>query len=181
MGLTLTTNHFANLERNTISWSILKAVKGRKQCFTLLRIISGARYSGVPHSVQVLPFTRLAKPKSVTWDRNRKERWHIRTNEQNKKREKSKASWGSSGIFHLLLFHFSSLEGSRIRSTGQHQHESIQQIQATANKHHYHSCTYPLRQWRWTYGESLFLGTFMSVWHHRVYVFLARLQYLSMT
>lgn len=34
---------------------------------TLLRIISGARYSGVPHSVQVRPFTRLAKPKSVTF------------------------------------------------------------------------------------------------------------------
>lgn len=29
-------------------------------------MISGARYSGVPHNVQVLPFTRLAKPKSVT-------------------------------------------------------------------------------------------------------------------
>lgn len=35
---------------------------------TLLRMISGARYSGVPHSVQVLPFTRLANPKSVTWE-----------------------------------------------------------------------------------------------------------------
>lgn len=33
---------------------------------TLLRMISGARYSGVPHNVQVLPFTLLAKPKSVT-------------------------------------------------------------------------------------------------------------------
>lgn len=33
---------------------------------TLLRMISGARYSGVPHNVQVLPFTRLANPKSVT-------------------------------------------------------------------------------------------------------------------
>lgn len=33
---------------------------------TLLRIISGAKYSGVPHKVQVRPFTRLAKPKSVT-------------------------------------------------------------------------------------------------------------------
>lgn len=32
----------------------------------MLRIISGARYSGVPHKVQVRPFTRLAKPKSVT-------------------------------------------------------------------------------------------------------------------
>lgn len=36
---------------------------------TLLRMISGARYSGVPHSVQVLPFTRLANPKSVTWEK----------------------------------------------------------------------------------------------------------------
>ena len=35
---------------------------------TLLRMISGARYSGVPHSVQVLPFTLLANPKSVTWE-----------------------------------------------------------------------------------------------------------------
>ena len=34
---------------------------------TLLRMISGARYSGVPQSVQVLPFTRLANPKSVTY------------------------------------------------------------------------------------------------------------------
>lgn len=32
---------------------------------TLLRMISGARYSGVPHNVQVRPFTRLANPKSV--------------------------------------------------------------------------------------------------------------------
>jgi len=30
-------------------------------------MISGARYSGVPHNVQVLPFTRLANPKSVTF------------------------------------------------------------------------------------------------------------------
>ena len=28
-------------------------------------MISGARYSGVPHNVQVRPFTRLANPKSV--------------------------------------------------------------------------------------------------------------------
>ena len=34
---------------------------------TLLRMISGARYSGVPHRVHVLPLTRLAKPKSVIW------------------------------------------------------------------------------------------------------------------
>lgn len=33
---------------------------------TLDRMISGARYSGVPQRVQVLPLTRLAKPKSVT-------------------------------------------------------------------------------------------------------------------
>lgn len=32
----------------------------------LLRMISGARYSGVPHRVHVLPFTFFAKPKSVT-------------------------------------------------------------------------------------------------------------------
>ena len=32
---------------------------------TLLRMISGAKYSGVPHNVQVRPLTRLAKPKSV--------------------------------------------------------------------------------------------------------------------
>ena len=29
-------------------------------------MISGARYSGVPQRVQVRPFTRFAKPKSVT-------------------------------------------------------------------------------------------------------------------
>lgn len=39
------------------------------QSLTLLRIISGARYSGVPQSVQVRPFTLFAKPKSVTWER----------------------------------------------------------------------------------------------------------------
>ena len=33
---------------------------------TFERMISGARYSGVPHRVQVRPLTRLAKPKSVT-------------------------------------------------------------------------------------------------------------------
>ena len=32
-------------------------------------MISGARYSGVPQSVQVRPFTLFAKPKSVTWER----------------------------------------------------------------------------------------------------------------
>ena len=36
-----------------------------KEVLTLLRMISGAKYSGVPHSVQVRPFTRFAKPKSV--------------------------------------------------------------------------------------------------------------------
>ena len=34
---------------------------------TLLRMISGARYSGVPQRVHVLPFTLFAKPKSVTY------------------------------------------------------------------------------------------------------------------
>jgi hypothetical protein len=34
---------------------------------TLLRMISGAKYSGVPHNVHVRPFTRLANPKSVTF------------------------------------------------------------------------------------------------------------------
>lgn len=38
-----------------------------EELHTLLRMISGARYSGVPHNVQVLPFTRLANPKSVTY------------------------------------------------------------------------------------------------------------------
>lgn len=38
------------------------------QALTLLRIISGARYSGVPQSVQVRPFTLFANPKSVTWE-----------------------------------------------------------------------------------------------------------------
>lgn len=37
---------------------------------TLLRMISGARYSGVPHNVQVRPLTRFANPKSVTCDAN---------------------------------------------------------------------------------------------------------------
>ena len=36
------------------------------EAFTLLRMISGARYSGVPQSVHVLPLTLLANPKSVT-------------------------------------------------------------------------------------------------------------------
>ena len=38
---------------------------------TLLRMISGARYSGVPHNVHVLPFTLFAKPKSVTCTRKK--------------------------------------------------------------------------------------------------------------
>lgn len=52
----------------------------------MLRIISGARYSGVPHSVQVRPFTRLAKPKSVTWKQN--SRSNIKANEYEKRRTK---------------------------------------------------------------------------------------------
>lgn len=36
--------------------------------YTLERMISGARYSGVPQSVHVRPLTRLAKPKSVIWN-----------------------------------------------------------------------------------------------------------------
>jgi len=35
---------------------------------TLLSMISGAMYSGVPHSVQVRPCTRFANPKSVTYN-----------------------------------------------------------------------------------------------------------------
>lgn len=38
-------------------------------------MISGARYSGVPHNVQVLPLTRLAKPKSVTWNPDSQHEW----------------------------------------------------------------------------------------------------------
>ena len=34
--------------------------------YTFDRMISGAKYSGVPHSVHVRPLTFLAKPKSVT-------------------------------------------------------------------------------------------------------------------
>lgn len=41
---------------------------GFRQRLTLLRMISGAKYSGVPQSVQVRPFTLLANPKSVTWE-----------------------------------------------------------------------------------------------------------------
>ena len=37
--------------------------------FTLDRMISGARYSGVPHRVHVRPLTRFAKPKSVIWEK----------------------------------------------------------------------------------------------------------------
>ena len=37
----------------------------KKFIYTLLRIISGARYSGVPHRVHVRPFTFFANPKSV--------------------------------------------------------------------------------------------------------------------
>ena len=40
-------------------------LKMRRTMLTLLKMISGARYSGVPHSVHVRPFTRLANPKSV--------------------------------------------------------------------------------------------------------------------
>lgn len=45
----------------------LKRKEREKKLHTLLRMISGARYSGVPHNVQVLPFTLLANPKSVTF------------------------------------------------------------------------------------------------------------------
>lgn len=38
----------------------------KQAMLTLLRMISGAKYSGVPHRVHVLPLTLLAKPKSVT-------------------------------------------------------------------------------------------------------------------
>lgn len=45
---------------------------------TLLRMISGARYSGVPHKVHVLPLTRLANPKSVTLNRiHTRCSWHL--------------------------------------------------------------------------------------------------------
>jgi len=44
----------------------IKKLISQMNYFTLLRIISGAKYSGVPHSVHVLPLTRLANPKSVT-------------------------------------------------------------------------------------------------------------------
>jgi len=33
----------------------------------LFKIISGARYSGVPHNVNVFPSNFLAKPKSVSF------------------------------------------------------------------------------------------------------------------
>lgn len=39
---------------------------GREGGLTFDKMISGARYSGVPHRVHVRPFTFLAKPKSVT-------------------------------------------------------------------------------------------------------------------
>ena len=42
-----------------------KKMLKKKMMLTLLKMISGARYSGVPHSVHVRPFTRLANPKSV--------------------------------------------------------------------------------------------------------------------
>lgn len=53
-------------------WATVKLYKAVQHVInwrrlTLLRMISGARYSGVPHNVQVLPFTLFAKPKSVTW------------------------------------------------------------------------------------------------------------------
>lgn len=41
--------------------------KNEQTLLTLLRMISGARYSGVPQRVHVLPLTLLAKPKSVTF------------------------------------------------------------------------------------------------------------------
>jgi len=44
---------------------------------TLLRMISGARYSGVPQSVHVRPFTRLAKPKSVTYKIHREHKMNV--------------------------------------------------------------------------------------------------------
>ena len=39
---------------------------GKELIVTLLRIISGAKYSGVPHNVHVRSVICLANPKSVT-------------------------------------------------------------------------------------------------------------------
>ena len=63
----------------SIIFHFFALIKGAVQCIlssgtplTLLRMISGAKYSGVPHRVQVRPFTLFAKPKSVTWKKNHK-------------------------------------------------------------------------------------------------------------
>ena len=50
-------------------------------------MISGARYSGVPHSVQVRPFTRFANPKSVTWERKTKSSDKGKLSKRRNKRE----------------------------------------------------------------------------------------------
>lgn len=57
--------HVSSLSFGALSHKSVGSGLGERR-LTLLRMISGARYSGVPHSVQVRPFTRLAKPKSVT-------------------------------------------------------------------------------------------------------------------
>ena len=59
--MTTSAGVFDNIEKARLS----RQRKREKDVLTLLRMISGAKYSGVPHSVQVRPFTRFAKPKSV--------------------------------------------------------------------------------------------------------------------
>ena len=52
--------------KNTNSIHFLSNTEKKDLHFTFDRMISGARYSGVPQSVHVRPLTFLAKPKSVT-------------------------------------------------------------------------------------------------------------------
>ena len=69
---------------------------GHQQC-TLDCMISGARYSGVPHNVQVRSVIFLAKPKSVIWKIGPFKNWgHLWLNALSKHR------WKSSSAFHFF-------------------------------------------------------------------------------
>ena len=58
--------HLCECKAELDYYKIIRTETIRNATLTLLRMISGARYSGVPHNVHVLPFTLFAKPKSVT-------------------------------------------------------------------------------------------------------------------
>jgi len=62
----LSSRRWSSFTRCAVTYGIMVMPARPIVYHTLLRMSSGARYSGVPHSVHVRPRTRFAKPKSVT-------------------------------------------------------------------------------------------------------------------